>query len=314
MKSCTQCGKDLSGAERPFLWQGKLVCITCRAELSHKNNRAYSPPPDDERCGMCLRFIGPHEQLYLRKERVLCSGCWSRVQVVSNIRARAEAAGFSPPPMGEEPLPGGISAGSLLINASAGSHWRTLNPPPQPKPFLSPVLLYQKAFNRLSELKERDFVDIEIAGLTEDPFGPQRHLLYALRMSKTVEKLVNALPLANNWGSAMYGAERIAGKGGISAVLDDLSRPILTFLISLYAWKFQHIIEERINKADVSAQKKKKPEAWIVIWQKAVEDIGQWPGLFVPFLPGADAITLAATESLQGRIRAVEAEVNNGKV
>ena len=238
-----------------------------------------------ERCSICRRYITDNEQAYLHGEKVVCWEHWKKINA-------------------------GTVCSSLSFSNGKTSIIDPLHDPmPTPDQIKNARSFTAKALNAWESLTEKDIGDGEMALLQSDPFGDDKKLLYALRVSKGVPRLVKMQALANSWKYAILGATCDCKNGGYASIENQETieaNACISFLVKFYAWKFQTILVDRLQKSDLDAAGKKTLEARCVVWRKAIEEIQGWPGLFNPPFPVADEMVSAIKESLIGRILSVE--------
>ena len=111
----------------------------------------------------------------------------------------------------------------------------------------------------------------------------ERHLLYALRVSKCVPDLRKLDTLASRWGAAHRGA------GGMGLDAAKSSRDwstIVDFLSKLYQDKFRELAQETVTKAIENGAKRKSNTAKQRVLDKGVATLITARNSFSSDLPG----------------------------
>ncbi len=117
------------------------------------------------------------------------------------------------------------------------------------------------------------------------PDSLERHLLYALRVSKCVPSLRNLDTLVSRWGVAWSGA---AGMGLDAAKASPHSSTIVDFLSNLYHNKFRELAQLTVMTSIENAAKRKSEAAKQKVLDKGVAKLVAAKNAFSFKLPGID--------------------------
>jgi hypothetical protein len=134
-----------------------------------------------------------------------------------------------------------------------------------------------------ANVSEQQIAELEYqVGMTA-PDSLERHLLYALRVSKCVPSLRNLDTLASRWGVAHRGA---GGMGLDAAKSSPASSTIVDFLRSLYRDKFRELAQQTVAIAIENGAKRKGNAAKQKVLDKGIATLVAARNAFSSDLPG----------------------------
>lgn len=148
-----------------------------------------------------------------------------------------------------------------------------------------------------SEVSEAQIAQLEQQVLMAAPNSLERHLLYALRVSRCVPNLRNLGTLVSRWRVARCGA----GSSGLDAAKNSPYWPtIVEFLRKLYADKFRELAQQTVTTAIENAGKRKGAALRQKVLDKALATVVDAGNAFSSELPGLHEEVQVYADRIEG--------------
>jgi hypothetical protein len=114
--------------------------------------------------------------------------------------------------------------------------------------------IVEQIVQNFGTISEQQICELEFQVATKNPGSLERHLLYALRVSKCVHNLRKLDTLVSRWGVAHCGA---GGMGLDAAKTSPQWAMVAAFLTKLYDGKFAELVKETVTTTiDVASKRK----------------------------------------------------------
>lgn len=157
--------------------------------------------------------------------------------------------------------------------------------------------LAAQVVQNFSEVSEAHIAQLEHQVLLAAPNSLERHLLYALRVSRCVPNLRNLGTLVSRWRVARCGA----GSSGLDAAKSSpYWTAIVEFLRKLYADKFRELAQQTVTTAIEKAGKRKGDALRRKILDKALATVVDAGNAFSSDLPSLHEDVHAYTDRIEG--------------
>lgn len=144
---------------------------------------------------------------------------------------------------------------------------------------VTPHNIIATAIERWNNITANDLSTLEYLLLGQYPDMCERHLLYALRVSKTAETCKSPKTLASRWATASTGG----GTTGLACGAASPSHALVSeFLSILYVNRFTEMMQAVLDKAATTAQKRKTAQTRVNCWTQARDRIAAVSEAFTP--------------------------------